>query len=316
MSHEPRSTFDLAFATALCVLILTVLGACSRGKRSKKKRSPQAIEETFEEIFINPSASYTANATEATANGSSLLHLHALATPSECRTLLEEGTSAADEEFEAQTRPSAKYRETVPARVRMPVERILHTRELQLCDTLLRRALARLAKDAPQLCQRQMGPAINRCSRILGNRELIFSDGEPAINVYRAGGEFKPHEDKMSMTILVPLSDSASGAFTGGGTAFWSEIVSEPDRSRAQGRPPSFVVHALAGSALVFTGSVTHGAMPVLSGERAVFVASFGPLVCMNKAPSSSGARLVAAVRDLWSAVAARTRERETREAA
>ena len=37
-------------------------------------------------------------------------------------------------------------------------------------------------------------------------------------------------------------------------------------------------MHAPAGSALIFCGEVTHGALPVVAGQRAVFVASFGPI--------------------------------------
>jgi hypothetical protein len=298
---------DLAWVTIMSVLIVTVVWyLASRAFRSHGRvtssRNPH-ISSCCEEMFISPSAAYTANATDAIVKGSSLMRLHALASPLECKMLLEAGTSAASEEFEGQSRPSAKYGQTViPARVRMPVDRILESLELKLCDLVLRRALARLAIDAPQLCLRQLG-ASNESTRrrILGNPELIFSDGEPAINVYRVGGDFKPHQDKMSMTILVSLSDNACGSFTGGGTAFWSEADSGPERPAhaqdlTQGRPPSFVVQASAGSALVFTGSVTHGAMPVLSGERAIFVASFGPQDCVSKAPSSSAARIIAAL--------------------
>ena len=302
---------DLAWSTIMSVLVVTVVwNLASRAFRShagrmmSTSRNPH-ISSSCEEMFISPSAAYTANATDAIVKGSSLLRLHSLASPLECKMLLEAGSSAASEEFEGQSRPSAKYGQTVPARVRMPVDRILESLELKLCDLVLRRALARLHTDAPQLRQRQLG-ASNESTRrrILGNPELIFSDGEPAINVYRVGGDFKPHQDKMSLTILVPLSDNAGGSFSGGGTAFWSEADCGTERpGRAQGRPPSFVVQALAGSALVFTGSVTHGAMPVLSGERAIFVASFGPQDCVSKAPSSSAARIIAVLLEYWNTV-------------
>jgi len=182
----------------------------------------------------------------------------------------------------------------------MPVVNFLEAAELALCDRLLRRALARVTETLPTLAARQMGTA-NESSQeaIFGNAELLFSDGEPAVNVYRAGGLFKPHEDKMSLTVLMPLSDAASGAFTGGGTAFWSAEDRGPDRLRAQTAPPTLTVHAPAGTALICVGSVTHGAMPVLSGERAVFVASFGPKLEVTHQPTSAAARLVGMWRDL-----------------
>ena len=32
-----------------------------------------------------------------------------------------------------------------------------------------------------------------------------YSPGEPAVNIYTAGGEFAPHTDKQSVSLLVPL---------------------------------------------------------------------------------------------------------------
>jgi len=223
----------------------------------------------------------------------SLLRIHDLATKSECGVLLEKGLANAKMAFKS--RPSTACH--MPGRVRMPVEDFLAEPELQLCDQILRRTLARLSAELPGLTKRQMGNASDPAC-IIGNRELQFSNGEPAINVYRVGGYFKPHEDKMSLTVLIPLSDAASGAFTGGGTAFWSDL----DRSPVNIRPATFTVQAPAGTALVFTGNVTHGAMPVLSGERTVFVASFGPQTCVAKGSSSSSTRLVEALAALWRA--------------
>lgn len=48
----------------------------------------------------------------------------------------------------------------------------------------------------------------------LGDMIATFSGHEPAINVYEAGGEFEPHEDKHMLTVLVPLSPL--DAFKGG----------------------------------------------------------------------------------------------------
>jgi len=48
-----------------------------------------------------------------------------------------------------------------------------------------------------------------------------FSKGEPAINIYKSGGEFAPHTDQEALSFLIPLSDA--GAFEGGGTAYWTD---------------------------------------------------------------------------------------------
>jgi len=251
------------------------------------------------EDFISASeAQKTTDATQSVILGHSVLRIP-VATASECEQLLQEARSAADNEFEACTRPSAKYGATTPTRIRMPVVNFLEPSELALCDRLLRRTLAGVTDTLPTLVAQQMGSA-DKSSRqaILGNAELMFSDGEPAINVYRAGGLFKAHEDKMNLTVLMPLCDSAGGAFTGGGTAFWSLEDCGPDRLRAQTAPPTLTVHAPAGTALVFVGSVTHGALPVLSGERAVFVASFGPQLVVKRQPASSAARLLGTWRE------------------
>ena len=50
--------------------------------------------------------------------------------------------------------------------------------------------------------------------------ELEWSEGEPAINVYTAGGRFGAHKDHLALTVLVPLT--APDEFAGGGTGFWA----------------------------------------------------------------------------------------------
>ena len=179
---------------------------------------------------------------------------------------------------------------TTPARVRMPLADFLDCADVGLCDTILRRALGRvpllvgkqLGHEPGAAAETSAGHAIWRS--VIGNNNLNLSDGEPAINVYRVGGCFKPHEDKMALTVLVPLSDAASGAFEGGGTAFWS--TEDPGSlrcangghiasSQAPSVPPTLIVQAAAGTALVFTGTVTHAALAVVAGERTILVASF-----------------------------------------
>ena len=104
----------------------------------------------------------------------------------------------------------------------------------------------------------------------LGDLVFSFSGHEPAINVYTAGGEFEPHEDKHMLTVLVPLSPL--DAFEGGGTGFWSENA---PRVGGPGGEPSLVLRPEPGTALLWTGGITHAGLPVRSGKRHVFVCSF-----------------------------------------
>ena len=108
---------------------------------------------------------------------------------------------------------------------------------------------------------------------------MCRSEGEPAVNVYTEGGRFKPHRDKQNLTIIVPLSDKV--AFTGGGTAFWSLTDCGSKISVVEDvvpvNEPTFVLTPPAGTALLWTGCVTHAGQPVVIGERCVLVASFSP---------------------------------------
>ena len=118
---------------------------------------------------------------------------------------------------------------------------------------------------------------IAACSRLLaattciGNAAIAFNNIEPAINVYTTGGDFKRHKDEQSLTVLVPLCNAST--FGGGGTAFWSADTT----MSAADTPPTMVLAPACGSAIIFTGEVLHAGLPVLSGQRCVFVASFSP---------------------------------------
>ena len=100
-------------------------------------------------------------------------------------------------------------------RYRMPVANFLFNKpEFALCDQILRRAVARCSDALPGFVEQRLGRATETARGcIINNLALQFSEGEPAINVYHPGGEFAPHEDKQRLTVLVALSDAASGAF-------------------------------------------------------------------------------------------------------
>eukprot|EP00413_Alexandrium_margalefii_P008114 CAMPEP_0204526846 /NCGR_PEP_ID=MMETSP0661-20131031/8660_1 /ASSEMBLY_ACC=CAM_ASM_000606 /TAXON_ID=109239 /ORGANISM="Alexandrium margalefi, Strain AMGDE01CS-322" /LENGTH=371 /DNA_ID=CAMNT_0051532709 /DNA_START=59 /DNA_END=1174 /DNA_ORIENTATION=+ len=96
---------------------------------------------------------------------------------------------------------------------------------------------------------------------------LLFSPGEPAVNTYSEGGDFKIHSDKLAVTVNVLLSEPE--AFVGGGTAFWSQD------SPAVGRPESVLLKPRQGTGVVFNGSVEHSGRMVEHGLRHLYVASF-----------------------------------------
>ena len=158
--------------------------------------------------------------------------------------------------------------------IRMPIREKWDAAGVQRCEALLVRALTLLhaLPSGGSLLTALFGGIPDG---IVGNRNLALSEGEPAVNLYAEGGEFKAHEDKHSLTVLVTLTDSID--FVGGGTAVWSVQDRGPNSSLRDVNPPTFVLRPPAGSVLIFCGTVTHGALPVTSGERCVLVASFSP---------------------------------------
>jgi hypothetical protein len=166
---------------------------------------------------------------------------------------------------------------------RMPVADLAECAHA-ICDLLLRRALRLVEAELPVLATSWFGQ-----SSALAEMEFAFSMREPAVNEYCAGGEFEPHTDKQHLTVLVPLSDPAS--FSGGGTAFWAcTDATAGDRLGlcAAAQPPVLALRSPVGTALLFGGDVTHAGLPVLSGTRHVFVASFS-LSPRRASPSDDG---------------------------
>ena len=103
---------------------------------------------------------------------------------------------------------------------------------------------------------------------------LSYSAGEPAINVYYAGGDFRPHRDAQSFTLLVPLSSPSE--YEGGGTAFYEPTATPAEAVRGMAAPIA-TLRPLAGTALLWGGELTHAAVAVTKGRRLVFVASATP---------------------------------------
>jgi len=224
----------------------------------KQLRTPMTLPR-LREIFLNrEQAGACKSYAESVARGHSILEVHALATSSEVEALKSEALALVEAtDGEAQpwsadlTSDALTFEQRIVAqrtaylkaglrwrtstvlpsgsaagRHRMPIDKSLTAEGQALCDELLVRALslldARLKNALFDGCFAQ-GPLT--CVR---NPRLAFSTGEPAINVYHAGGGFKAHEDKQALTVLVPLSAGAD--FEGAGTAFWSIEHAGPSR--------------------------------------------------------------------------------------
>ncbi|KAJ1640331.1 hypothetical protein T492DRAFT_509001 [Pavlovales sp. CCMP2436] len=90
-----------------------------------------------------------------------------------------------------------------------------------------------------------------------------------------------PHAQAISL--LVPLSPP--GAFSGGGTAFWTNghhgprpTEGQPSYEPADARswlPHDLLLNPARGTAIIFGGDVTHSGLHVIAGTRHIFVMSF-----------------------------------------
>jgi len=137
-----------------------------------------------------------------------------------------------------------------------------------LAEELLLRCMSVLEENFPTLRPRLFGDASESLCAMYRAGELEFSSREPGINVYGAGGQFLPHKDHQALTVLLPLSQPCD--FEGGGTSFWHQ-----DSRGHRVEAPSVVLRPPAGSALIFSGHVTHAGVPVDAGTRVAYVASF-----------------------------------------
>lgn len=232
------------------------------------------------EHFLSTLEAPTVDVVESVLSGYSFLVLDSLATSAECESL-----SASASALAVTERAGGKTGgvDGENSRVRIDVQRGMEAKDNTLCDRILQRVIASLATQHPDLIVQLFGDHLDTdtTSGVLINDRVRFSTGEPAVNVYSAGGGFKPHMDQQSLTILVAISDAESGSFEGGGTAFWSVddhgLGSHSSNNQQIQNEPTVVVHSAAGTALVFVGSVTHSGQPIITGERIVFVASFSP---------------------------------------
>ena len=198
--------------------------------------------------------------TEAFTRGHGVLVVPSFVERNECDLFM---MSASDHIRQSSWKPHQKY-----ARMRLPVASKLAAAH-ETCDAVIRRALAFVETNS-ELSTRLFGQA-----QALSEMGVTFAVGEPAVNVYRSGGEFPQHEDGHMLTILVPLSPV--GDFVDGGTAFWpTEASSEPFDEAAHDREllfvrdltgPGLLLRPAAGTLILFVGSITHAGLPITDGS-------------------------------------------------
>jgi hypothetical protein len=160
------------------------------------------------ELFVDtPDAGTAANALEGSH---SLALFDAVATPAECALLCEVAATAARQcsarihDSDGQAVQSGRFRARID-------DSFLDRKSQALCDLILCRAITLVDESLPTLLPRLFGSVLCSKESILHHPGLIFSPGEPAINVYTRGGRFDAHTDKQSLTILVPLSQARDG---------------------------------------------------------------------------------------------------------
>lgn len=227
--------------------------------------------ETWKEVFLNEKEAGGCSSTAISVMlGHSILVLESLATDSECDSLCHEAIAF------ARTDKCESF--SSRGRARVPLFEFLSEPGQAVCDQILQRAL----KDCiPEIIEPLSVALFGKgivdsipSEGIIHNPRLEFSEGEPAINVYSSEGEFKPHKDKESLTLLLNLS--GEDEYSGGGTAFYS--LADLKSSEYKIRPTvTTAVRPPKGVAVIFAGSVMHAGLPVLSGNRCVFVGSFSP---------------------------------------
>lgn len=271
---------------------------------SVEPRKPM-VEPRWTEIYVNESEAAGMSADEALEGSHSVVTIADVASIAECALLRQAAIAAADRAAtDRRDGPSHDQQglrhDGKEGRIRGKVVDLVGGDAQLLCDLILMRAAETISERLPLLMPRLFGTGCLATS-ILFNTKLSFSPGEPALNVYThlpggVNGGFNAHEDKQSLTLLVPLStcrDSAGavvdGDFDGGGTAFWTRRDSNARMERLNGEPtanindvanspqqdPKVVLQPPPGTAIVFGGDLTHAGQPVLGGQRCVLVASF-----------------------------------------
>ena len=235
----------------------------------------------WREIWLDDSVSGSKSAggarglAENIQRGSLVLELAGVASNAECQLLVNAATQRAE-----------------PGTVRIPSIAAVNRKARQMGETemdhdalpaaaddqaevIFQRVLAKIDEHLPSLVTTLFNTdaeITEESARSLSARHaagaLRFTNMEPAINVYTNNGQFPAHRDRMALTMLLSLSPPTS--FAGGGTGFWCS-------DSADGEPAS-VRRPIPGTVLLWGGEMVHAGMPVESGTRCVYVASFTAL--------------------------------------
>ena len=83
----------------------------------------------------------------------------------------------------------------------MPIAEALDSAGVATCDALLLRAISLLDTATPRLTQALFPhlASLSAATTCVHNPNLVFSTGEPAINIYTEGGGFRVHQDKTNV---------------------------------------------------------------------------------------------------------------------
>lgn len=205
-------------------------------------------------------------------NGESVVQIGGLVSEEECRMLCEVCCQLDEERSNTVLEKEGLLRlPTIAAAQRAAIRNTPCADPLPLeIDTMLQRILLRAAKIIDENVP-SIGTALfdgEQVAKLMTDHQLKYSSREPAINVYSCGGEFRAHKDAQAITVLIPLL--SPDEFLGGGTSFWSQ-----DSRGHRVEEPSICLKPPGGTAMLFGGCVTHAGVPVESGKRVVFVASF-----------------------------------------
>ena len=210
---------------------------------------------------------------DATTLFSTVLHVPSLLDADDCQQLMKD----ADEHIASQRAKHAERYGAPPAKAtsrnRIPVAKLGNDARGTVARLLRQTLYNILEEDAPEVALACFGVTTG-----LATLRCVYTGAEPAINVYKAGGSFEPHQDQQQLTILVTLS--RTDAYVGGGTVFW------PEEQTRTAMPASEIGHALVagtevivrpeqGDALLWTGNLAHAGLAVEYGTRHILVASF-----------------------------------------
>lgn len=187
----------------------------------KEQRKPEEGP-SYREICISaPLACSLPSVIDAVAAGHSVLLLPQVATALECEALVCSATEAA-RTWSGEAAAGTQVADD-GARLRFQAD-TLDVATATTCRELLRRVLHTVDRDLAQLVVRLFGDAAGTLLDVHSADRFVYGGGEPALNVYRAGGQFAPHKDMQTLTVLLPLS-VPDDDFGGGGTEFWSTLT-------------------------------------------------------------------------------------------